>query len=124
MITQLQVRLVEPDITVIELHGQLHTGNSLLSAESAIKKAITTGARKIVIDISGLKTIDSSGIGVLVVTSALARQHQGELRVAGATGSVATTIDLVQIHQVLPVDPDIATSLQSFSQKSEAGAAS
>ncbi len=114
MITQVQTRQIEPDITVIELHGQLHAGNTLLSVESTIKKTITAGARKIVLDLSGLRTIDSSGIGVLVVASALAKQNQGQLRAAAASGSVSNTLNLVQIGQVLPSDPDVETACRNF----------
>ncbi len=114
MIAQVQTRQIEPDVTVIELNGQLHAGNTLLSVEGTIKKAIAAGARKIILDLSGLRTIDSSGIGVLVVASALAKQNHGQLRAAGASGSVSNTLDLVQIGQVLPSDPDVDTACRNF----------
>lgn len=114
MITQVHTRHIEPDVTVIELQGQLQAGNTLLSVESTIRKVIASGARKIVLDLSGLRTIDSSGIGVLVVASALAKQNQGQLRAAGANGRVANTLDLVQIGEVLPRDPDVEAACDNF----------
>ncbi len=114
MITQVETRQIEPDITVIELHGQLHAGNTLLSVESTIKKVIAGGAKKIILDLSHLRTIDSSGIGVLVVASALTKQNHGQLRASGANGSVSSVLDLVQIGQVLPSDPDLETARANF----------
>jgi anti-sigma B factor antagonist len=114
MITQVNTRHIEPDITVIELHGELHAGNTLLSAESTIKRVIADRTKKIILDLSGVRTIDSSGVGMLVVASALAKQNGGQLRAAGASGSVSTTLDLVQIGQVLASDPDVETACKNF----------
>src|SRR5215467_250459 len=61
-----KTRLVEPDVTVVELTGHLNLGNSLIGIEAAIKRLIDEGARKVVIDASGLNYVDSAGIGMLV----------------------------------------------------------
>lgn len=114
MVTQIQTREVEPGITVVDVSGQLHAGNILLSVESTLKKLIDGGVRKLVLNFSDLKLIDSSGIGVLVVCSAQIRQLGGMLRVAVPPGSVAHVLALVNIGQVVPIDPDLESACSNF----------
>jgi anti-anti-sigma factor len=114
MVTQIQTRQVEPGITVVDVSGQLHAGNTLLSVEGTLKKLIDSGVRKLVLNFSELKLIDSSGIGVLVVCSAQISQLGGMLRVACPAGAVAHVLALVNIGQVVPIDPDLETACSKF----------
>lgn len=110
MVTEFKTRQIEPDITVVELTGQLHAGNILLSVESSLNKILKEGPKKIVVDLSGLHLIDSSGIGVLVVSSAQVRKLGGAFRLAGAVGSVANVLAMIGLNQVIPMDPDVDTA--------------
>jgi anti-anti-sigma factor len=112
MISQFTFRQIEPDITVVELTGHLHAGNALLSVETALNKLIEVGPKKIVVDLSGLHLIDSSGIGVLVVSSASVRKLGGSFRMAGANGPVANVLEMIGLSQVIPMDPDLDTSVR------------
>src|ERR1700761_5058392 len=112
MISQFAFRQVRPDITVIELTGHLHAGNTLLSVENALNKVIEVGPKKTVVDLSGLHLIDSSGIGVLVVSSANVRKLGGSFRMAGANGPVANVLEMIGLSQVIPMDPDVDTSIR------------
>jgi anti-anti-sigma factor len=120
MVTQFNSRLIEPDITVIELTGHLHAGNTLLSVESSLNRIIDVGPKKIVIDLSGLHLIDSSGIGVLVVSSANVRKLGGSFRLAGATGPVANVLEMIGLGQVIPIDPDVETSARHLASPQSA----
>ena len=66
------------------------------------------------LNFSDLKLIDSSGIGVLVVCSAQIRQLGGMMRVAVPPGSVAHVLALVNIGQVVPIDPDLESACSNF----------
>lgn len=114
MVTEIQTLNVEPDTTVVQVSGQLHAGNTLLSVESTLKRLIETGAKKLVVDLSQVRLIDSSGIGVLVVTSAQMRQVGGEMRIVCPPGSVGHVLDLVNIGQVVPIDTDLESAYSKF----------
>jgi hypothetical protein len=57
------------DITVVELIGRLHLGNSLGFAENALNRLIDGGLRKLVLDLAGLDYIDSAGLGMVIFCS-------------------------------------------------------
>jgi anti-sigma B factor antagonist len=110
MITESKTRRIEPDITVVEISGRLNLGNSLMSIETSIRRLIDEGARKLIIDLTGLDSIDSSGIGMMVSCSGLIEQSGGRMRIAGARGSVAKSFDLVHLNRIAALDPDVESA--------------
>ncbi len=110
MITQTSTRTVEPDITVFAIAGRLNLGNTLISIEDALKKLIEGGVRKLVIDLTDLAGIDSSGIGMFMLCAGEIQKKGGAMRIAGAHGSVMRVFDIVHLGKVTPVDPDVETS--------------
>ena len=114
MITETRSHRVEPDITVFEISGRLSLGNLLQSAESAIRALIDSGARKLIIDLTGLGSIDSSGIGTLVSCSGHIGQLGGQMRLAGAQGPVAKIFEMVHMDRIVPLDADLSSACANF----------
>jgi anti-anti-sigma factor len=83
LVTETKTRRIEPDITVVEIFERLNLGNTLVSIETSIKHLIEAGARKLVIDVTRLNYIDSSGIGMLVSSNGFMEQSGGRMRIAG-----------------------------------------
>src|SRR5271156_6495734 len=94
------------DVTVVEMSGRLHFGNSLSYAENAINRMIDEGTRKLVIDLARLDYIDSSGLGMLIFCGGRMEQSGGRMRVAGASGPVARVFEIAQANRVLQFDAD------------------
>ena len=106
-----KIRLVEPNLTVVELSGHLNLGNELMTLESAVKRLIQDGARKLVIDVAKLDYIDSAGIGMLVGCNGQMDRAGGKMRVAGAHGTVAKTFEVVHMDRIMPLDADLEAAL-------------
>jgi anti-sigma B factor antagonist len=109
------------DVTVVEMSGRLHFGNSLSYAENAINRMIDDGTRKLVIDLARLNYIDSSGLGMLIFCGGRMEQAGGRMRVAGASGSVAHVFEIAQASRVLQFDADVASACGNLSAESAAG---
>lgn len=106
-----KIHQVEPDVTVVELTGHLNLGNELMSLESAVKRVIQEGARKLVIDVTRLEYIDSAGIGMLVACNGQMDRAAGKMRVAGATGTVAKAFEVVHMDRIMSLDADLDAAL-------------
>jgi anti-sigma B factor antagonist len=115
LIAETKTHRVEPDITVFEISGRLYLGDPLKSVEAEIRKLIEGGARKLVIDLTDLKSIDSSGIGVVINCGEELVRLGGEIRLAGAHGSVAKILATIRIDRIIPVDDDLASACARFS---------
>jgi anti-sigma B factor antagonist len=67
-----------------------------------------------VIDLAGLNSIDSSGIGTLVSCAGHMGQSGGQMRLAGAQGSVAKVFEMVHMDRIVPLDTDLAQACAAF----------
>src|ERR1700710_1618939 len=81
-------RTCEPGITVIEIAGRVTVGREQRQIEAAVVKALTEGARKLVIDVSNVTHIDSTGIGSIAYCFGKISQKGASGAVAGAKGLV------------------------------------
>lgn len=115
MIAEFTTRMVEPDITHIELTGRLTLGNRLTEIEHAIKESIEGGARKLALELTNLSFLDSSGIGMIMLCAGRMRELGGHLVIVGAQGHVKKVLELTHIHQIVPMHPTLASSLAEFS---------
>ncbi|MGA2215994.1 MAG: STAS domain-containing protein [Bryobacteraceae bacterium] len=109
------------DVTVVELSGRLHLGNSLTYAENAISRLIEGGTRKLVIDLTQLDYMDSSGLGMLIFSGGRMQESGGRLRVAGAKGTVARVFQIAHADQVLQFDVDLETACRNLAAEAAAG---
>jgi|SRR5580658_7177658 anti-anti-sigma factor len=115
MPSTLNIRVVEPAITIVEISGRLTLGNALTYAENSIKRLIGEGSRKIVIDIAGLTSIDSAGVGMLISCGGEMEQAGGALRVSGAHGAVAKTFEIVHMSRIVALDADVDAACRNLS---------
>ena len=113
--------LLIDDVTVAEMSGRLHLGNSLSYAENALNRLIEGGTRKLVIDLAGLDYTDSSGLGMLIYCSGQMEQSGGRMRVAGAQGAVARVFEVAQASRILHFDADVQSACRNLSAQSAAG---
>lgn len=110
MIAQYSTSNLEPDITLLNLAGQLTLGNKLMEIEYDIKERIDKGARKLVVDVGQLTYIDSAGLGAVAISAGRVERMGGKLVVAGATGKVRQVIELARLHQVMGLYDDVAAA--------------
>ena len=80
MILDLQQRHVDPDVSVLEFSGRLQLGNDLGLAEHKIRTLVAEGRRNLVFDFSRLESIDSAGVGMVLLMSATTRDAGGQFR--------------------------------------------
>ena len=80
----------------LAVHGEIDLANAgLLDAE--LEQAEQTDAEEIVLDLSGVEFIDSTGLQVLVVAGRRSELDSNRLGVRRGTGEVARLMKLTQI---------------------------
>lgn len=70
-------------ITVIELSGRLTVNDRPGLLKGAVAAAVERGARRIVLDLSKVKYIDSTRLGELIAAHVTLSRLNGQLRIAG-----------------------------------------
>jgi anti-sigma B factor antagonist len=87
------------DITVIHCEGRLNMV-SAPELREVVKGAILDGRPRIVLDMSGVTFVDSSGLGSLVGCLKNAREAEGDLRLVGPGKQVMMVLQLSNLDRV------------------------
>jgi anti-sigma B factor antagonist len=88
-------------VTVITLQGNLMGGPDATSLNATIHELIEKGSTQIVIDLSGVEFMNSSGLGLLLGTASAVRNSGGALALARASDKVGTIIKIAKLESVL-----------------------
>ena len=85
------------DIAVIALSGNLMGGKDTQAVHERVKALIADDVKKVVIDLSKVKWVNSQGIGVLMACFTSLAKENGALRLAGVTEKVKSILMITQI---------------------------
>lgn len=96
-----------------ELRGRL-TSFEVGVVRENITRLLDEGRKHIVLNLSGLHYLDSSGIGELARIYVTVLKSGGEMKVVGLTRNVEEVLKVTHLYQVLTEFPDEEAALQSF----------
>jgi len=101
-------------VSVVEVTGKLTSFESG-ALRTSIAKLLKEGRKQILLNLSGLVYLDSSGIEDLVHTYMSVIKSGGEMKVVGLTDKVEEILKITQLYQVFQEFKDERSALQSFS---------
>jgi len=107
---EIQNKALQPDIVVLELTGRITIGRDCKQLEWAVENLVKEGRKKVIFDLSGVSSVDSTGIGIIVMSSGQIKKAGGELRVAGATAHVEEVLKMTNIDQIVVLHPTTAAA--------------
>ncbi|HVL82312.1 MAG TPA: anti-sigma factor antagonist [Actinomycetota bacterium] len=62
---------------------------------------------EIIVDVSQLSFMDSTGLGVLVGALKRVRESEGQFKIAGAQGAVARVLEVSGLDRIIPQFPSV-----------------
>lgn len=101
------------DIIIVHCHGRIVYRDEA-AALSCLVGEILTGQGKVILDLSGVSSIDSAGIGELAFLQSLAQSQNADLKCAGASPWVRDLLDLTNLDSVLEIHPSVCDALAAF----------
>lgn len=106
---------VEKNILVIVPQGNhLDAKNASEFKEAVVNLIGDNSANNVVLDLSPLKFIDSSGLGCLLSILRLLHTRGGELKLAALDKTVRTMFEIVSMHKVFDIFNTKEEALGSF----------
>jgi anti-sigma B factor antagonist len=107
----LQVDVDERDgVTVIAVGGELDLGSSPKLRDAAVRQLLA-GDQVLVLDMTGLEFLDSTGLGVIVGVLKRARTLGADLRLVIAQARVLAAFKVTGIDTLLPIHDDLDAAL-------------
>lgn len=101
-------------VTIIDLEGKITIGVGDVALRDAVQEAVNNGARKLLLNMEGVTTIDSSGIGEVVSAYTTVTNRGGKIRLCALPPKVADILQITQLITVFDVLDDVDEGVQSF----------
>lgn len=102
------------DVAVIDFSGKITLGEGSSVVRKMVRELVEAGRKKILLDLSDVDYIDSSGIGEMVAAYTAVRSANGELKLVHLTRRVHDILQITRLFTVFDVQADEASALRSF----------
>ncbi len=102
------------DVTVIDSAGRITLGEGASVFRDTVRDLAAKGDKKILLNLSDVTYIDSSGIGELVSGFTTVTNHGGVLKLLGLSKRVKDLLQITKLYTVFEVFDDEATAVRSF----------
>ncbi len=116
------------DVTILDLSGLLSLGGEYSSGPESgvvlrdkVRELIENGQKKILLNLAGVKFVDSSGAGQLAAALASARNHGAALKLLKPGFQVRTLLKITQLDTLLEVLDSEESAIHAFGKSAAAG---
>ena len=92
-------------VDVLSFAGSLHAATTA-SLRQELKDLIQSGRSRLVMNMAGVRFVDSSGLSVLVVALKAARAAGGDVVLLKLTPEVRSIVELTRLHRVFEIFDD------------------
>jgi anti-sigma B factor antagonist len=100
-------------VTAISVKGRVDSSTAG-DLEAALKRLLEEGTSNLILDLSGVEFLSSSGLRVLVTTLKAVRKSGGDLRLAQLSQRAADAIDLAGLDVLFKTYGDREAAVASF----------
>ena len=102
------------DVTILDLSGEVRIGDSSVALRDSIRNLADQGKKKVLLNLGGVKYIDSSGIGELIANYTTLTRHGGQLKLLNLTDRIQNLLVITKLLTVFDSYDNEAEALKSF----------
>lgn len=102
------------DVTILDLEGKITIGEGSVALRTAVRRLLSEGKKKILLNLEDVSYIDSSGIGELVSSFTTVSKDGGSLKLLNLTHKVQDLLAITKLLTVFDVYDNEEKALASF----------
>ena len=102
------------DITILTVNGDLVIGEPETTFKKTITRLLEEGHVNLLVDLSGVGFLDSSGLGALVRALTLAQKEGGSAKLLHAGPQVRKLLQMTKLDSVFEIHEDLEAAVSSF----------
>ena len=103
----------ESDVSILEIEGEVDVYYSS-RLEEKVKNLISEGERRVIIDMTEVSYMDSSGLGVLVGSLKNLKKSKGEMKIAGVKGEIMNVFEITRLNTFFDMYNTVPEALANF----------
>jgi anti-sigma B factor antagonist len=102
------------DVTILDLNGAVRIGEGAVSLRDSIRTLADQGKKKVLLNLAGVKYMDSSGIGELIANYTTITRQGGQLKLLNLTDRIQNLLVITKLLTVFDSYDNEAEALKSF----------
>lgn len=102
------------DVSILDLNGEVRMGQGSIALRDAIRKLSDAGKNKVLLNLAGVKYVDSSGIGELIANYTTVKRQGGQLKLLNLTDRIQNLLVITKLLTVFDSYDNEAEALKSF----------
>jgi anti-sigma B factor antagonist len=102
------------DVTILDLNGEVRIGDASVALREAIRKLVDGGKTKVLLNLGGVKYMDSTGIGELIANYTTLKRKGGHLKLLNLTERIQNLLVITKLLTVFDAYDNEAEALKSF----------
>jgi anti-sigma B factor antagonist len=102
------------DVTILDLSGEVRIGDSSVALRESVRNLADQGKKKLLLNLAGVKYIDSSGIGELIANYTTVSRQGGQLKLLNLTDRIQNLLVITKLLTVFDAYDNEAEALKSF----------
>jgi anti-sigma B factor antagonist len=104
------------EAVVIELKGNVMGGDDTKEFNELLHKVIDEGKKHVVIDLSDVKFMNSSGIGMLISGLTTMKKAEGAMKLSGVTEKIHSLLVITKLITIFETFDTNEKAIESFSK--------
>ena len=105
------------DVTILDLKGRLRVGGNAVALHRSIRSLILEKKTLILLNLTGVTSIDSCGLGELVASQVSVENKGGQIKLMGLTESLRELFTATRLLGVFDTYENEAEAIQSFADR-------
>ena len=102
------------DVTILDMSGEVRIGEGSVALRDSIRKLADAGKNKVLLNLAGVKYMDSSGVGELIANFTTIRRQGGQLKLLNLTDKIQNILVITKLLTVFDSYDNEAEALKSF----------
>jgi anti-sigma B factor antagonist len=102
------------DVHVLDCSGKITLGEGTMAIRNKVREVLKNGGKKIVLNLSDVNYIDSSGIGELVSSFTTVTNQGGQLKLLNLTKKIHELLAITKLLTVFQVFDNEQAAISSF----------
>ena len=102
------------DVTILDLSGDVRIGEGAVSLRDSIRNLSDQGKKKVLLNLAGVKYMDSTGVGELIANYTTITKQGGQLKLLSLTDRIQNLLVITKLLTVFDSYDNEAEALKSF----------
>jgi anti-sigma B factor antagonist len=101
-------------VSVLEPKGKIMGGPDATILHEKLHELIEQGKKKVIIDLSKVEWMNSTGLGILISGLTTLRNNEGELKLANVTDKIQSLLTITKLVTVFEAFDSVEDAVKSF----------